>query len=72
KRALRQAEFEALVARAEAAKAASAIRILASVSEAAVANNKPAHYDSPVQSMTPVNLPDRDLQLPDLPGARQQ
>ena len=71
KRALRQAEFEALVARAEAAKAASAIRILASVSEAAVAN-KPAHYDSPVQSMAPVNLPDKDLQLPDLPGARQQ
>jgi cobalt-zinc-cadmium efflux system outer membrane protein len=71
KRALRQAEFEALVARAEAAKAASAIRILASVSEAAVAN-KPAHYDSPVQSMAPANLPDKDLQLPDLPGARQQ
>ena len=69
KRALRQAEFEALVARAEAAKAASAIRILASVSESAIAN-KPAHYDSPVESMTPVNLPDNARLLPDLPGSR--
>ncbi len=68
KRALRQAEFDALLARSDAAKVASAIRILAAVSESAV-TNKPARYDSPVQSMTPVNMPDKDRQLPDLPGA---
>jgi len=69
KRALRLAEIDAVTARADAARAASAIRILAVVSDTAVASNKPILYDSPVQSLTPVNLPDKDRQLPDLPGA---
>ena len=69
KRALRLAEFDALVARSDAAKISSAIRILAAVAESAVAK-KPTHYDSPVQSMVPVNLPDTNLHLPDLPGTR--
>ena len=70
KRALRLAEIDAVTARADAAKAASAIRILAVVSDTAVASNKPTLYDSPVQSLTPVNMPDKDRQLPDLPGAQ--
>ena len=70
KRALRLAEIDAVTARADAAKAASAIRILAVVSDAAVSSNQPTHYDSPVQSLTPVNLPDMNRQLPDLPGAK--
>src|SRR5574343_357449 len=70
KRALRLAEIDAVTARADAAKAASAIRILAVVSDTAVASNKPTLYDSPVQSLTPVNMPDKDRQLPDLPGAK--
>lgn len=70
KRALRLAEIDAVTARADAAKAASAIRILAVVSDAAVSSSKPVHYDSPVQSLTPVNLPDMNRQLPDLPGAK--
>lgn len=69
KRALRLAELEALMARSDAAKISSAIRILAAVAESAVAN-KPTHYDSPVQSMAPVNMPDTNLHLPDLPGSR--
>lgn len=70
KRALRLTEIEAVTARADAAKAASAIRILAAVSDTAVTSHKPNLYDSPVQSLTPVNLPDKDRQLPDLPGAK--
>lgn len=70
KRALRLAEIDAVTARADAAKAASAIRILAVVSDTAVSSNQPTHYDSPVQSLTPVNLPDMNRQLPDLPGAK--
>lgn len=70
KRALRLTEIEAVTARADAAKAASAIRILAAVSDTAVTSHKPTLYDSPVQSLTPVNLPDKDRQLPDLPGAK--
>lgn len=68
KRALRLTELEALLARADAAKASSTIRILAAVSESAVAN-RPNHYDSPVQSMVPVNMPEKDRHLPDLPGS---
>lgn len=69
KRALRLAELDALVARSDAAKISSAIRILAEVADSAVAN-KPTHYDSPVQSMAPVNMPNTNLHLPDLPGSR--
>lgn len=71
KRALRQAEIDAVTARADAAKAASAIRILAVVSDSAVATSNPTHYESPVQSLTPVNMPTKTSQLPDLPGAQK-
>jgi cobalt-zinc-cadmium efflux system outer membrane protein len=70
KRSLRLAEIETVSARADAARAASAIRILAVVSDAAVTTNKPTHYDSPVQSLIPANMPDKARQLPDLPGAK--
>ncbi|MEN9880495.1 MAG: cobalt-zinc-cadmium resistance protein [Pseudomonadota bacterium] len=71
KRAVRQAEIEAVTARAEAAKASSAIRILSSLTES-VTLAKPAHYDSPVEQLNPVNMPASHHQLPDLPGAASQ
>ena len=68
KRIVRQAEVEAVTARAEAARASGAIRILAGLTEA-VTLAKPAHYDSPVAQHTPANLPNGRNELPDLPGA---
>ena len=68
KRIVRQAEVEAVIARAEAARASGAIRILASLTES-VTLTKPAHYDSPVAQHTPANLPNGRQELPDLPGA---
>lgn len=71
KRAVRQAEVDAVIARAEAARASGAIRILAGLTES-VTLAKPAHYDSPVAQHTPANLPNGRNELPDLPGANAQ
>lgn len=71
KRALRQAEIDAVTARAEAALAASAIRILSSLTET-VTLVPTTHYDSPVEQLTPANMPQGRNQLPDLPGAATQ
>ena len=71
KRALRQAEIDAVTARADAALAASGIRILSSLTEA-VTLAKPNHYDSPVEQFSPANMPNSRNQLPDLPGAATQ
>ena len=68
KRALRQAEIDAITAHADAALASSTIRILASLTES-VTLAKPTHYDSPVEQMIPANLPAGKNALPDLPGA---
>ena len=67
KRALRQAEIDAVSARAEASLAASTIRILSALTESVTV--APSHYDSLVQQLTPVNLPVGHNPLPDLPGA---
>ncbi|MGV0953362.1 MAG: TolC family protein [Fluviibacter sp.] len=69
KRALRLAEVDALTARADAARAASTIRILASATDTA-GGPQSNHYESPVQSLLPANLPNKDRSLPDLPGAK--
>lgn len=71
KRALRQAEIDAVTARADAALAASAIRILSSLTET-VLLAPTTHYDSPVEQLTPANMPQGRNQLPDLPGAAPQ
>lgn len=71
KRALRQAEIDAVTARADAALAASAIRILSSLTET-VLLAPTTHYDSPVEQLTPANMPQGRNQLPDLPGAATQ
>lgn len=71
KRALRQAEIDAVTARADAALAASSIRILSALTES-VASAKPDHYDSPVAQLTPANMPVSRNPLPDLPGAATQ
>lgn len=71
KRALRQAEIDAVTARADAALAASAIRILSSLTER-VTLAPTTHYDSPVEQLTPANMPQGRNQLPDLPGAAPQ
>lgn len=71
KRALRQAEIDAVTARADAALAASAIRILSSLTET-VSLAPTTHYDSPVEQLTPANMPQGRNQLPDLPGAAPQ
>ena len=71
KRALRQAEIDAVTARADAALAASAIRILSSLTES-VTLAPTTHYDSPVEQLTPANMPQGRNQLPDLPGAAPQ
>lgn len=71
KRALRQAEIDAVTARADAALAASAIRILSSLTET-VSLAPTTHYDSPVEQLTPANMPQGRNQLPDLPGAATQ
>lgn len=71
KRALRQAEIDAVTARADAALAASAIRILSSLTES-VTLAPTTHYDSPVEQLTPANMPQGRNQLPDLPGAATQ
>ena len=67
KRALRQAEIDAVSARAEASLAASTIRIVSALTESVTV--APSHYDSLVQQLTPVNLPVGHNPLPDLPGA---
>lgn len=67
KRALRQAEIDAVSARADAALAASAIRILSVLTESVTL--APSHYDSPVQQLAPANMPAGHNPLPDLPGA---
>ena len=71
KRALRQAEIDAVTARADAALAASAIRILSSLTES-VTLAPTTHYDSPVEQLTPANMPQGRNPLPDLPGAAPQ
>lgn len=71
KRALRQAEIDATTARADAALAASSIRVLSVLSEG-IAPVKPSHYESPVAQNTPANLPNNRNALPDLPGAASQ
>ena len=71
KRALRQAEIDAVTARADAALAASAIRILSSLTET-VSLAPTTHYDSPVEQLSPANMPQGRNQLPDLPGAATQ
>lgn len=71
KRTVRQAEVEAVTARADAARAASAIRILASLT-AQVTLAKAAHYDSQVAQLSPADLPAGAAALPDLPGASRQ
>ena len=68
KRALRQAEIDAVTARADAALAASAIRILSSLTEN-VSLVPTTHYESPIEQLTPANMPQGRNPLPDLPGA---
>lgn len=71
KRAVRQAEVDAVTARADAARASGAIRILSGLTQS-VTLAQPAHYDSPVTQLTPANLPANRHELPDLPGAIAQ
>lgn len=71
KRSLRQAEIDATTARADAALAASSIRLLSVLSEG-ISLAKPNHYESPVAQNTPANLPNNRNALPDLPGAASQ
>lgn len=71
KRSLRQAEIDATTARADAALAASSIRLLSVLSEG-ITLAKPNHYESPVAQNTPANLPNNRNALPDLPGAASQ
>ena len=66
KRAYRVAEVEALSARADAARAATAIRLLAFGNES-VNQSIATHYESPVEQRTPVNMPTDQLNLPELP-----